>query len=56
MCTVLQPPGGYAIAVNKYNISYHIKETFTDNISKGITETSGNKLDSFHFANTKSRQ
>ena len=24
--------------------------------SKGITETSGNKIDSFHFATTKSRQ
>jgi len=25
MCTVLQPPGGYPIAVNKYIISYHTK-------------------------------
>jgi hypothetical protein len=24
MCTVLQPPGGYLIAINKYIISYHI--------------------------------
>jgi hypothetical protein len=24
MCTVLLPPGGYPIAVNKYIISYHI--------------------------------
>ena len=23
MCTVLLPPGGYPIAVNKYIISYH---------------------------------
>jgi hypothetical protein len=25
MCTELLPPGGYPTAVNKYNISYHIK-------------------------------
>jgi len=24
MCTVLLPPGGYPIAVNRYIISYHI--------------------------------
>ena len=24
MCTVLLPPGGYPIAVNKYTLSYHI--------------------------------
>jgi len=23
MCSVLLPPGGYPIAVNKYTISYH---------------------------------
>jgi len=25
MCTVLLPPGGYPIAVNKYKISYHLQ-------------------------------
>jgi hypothetical protein len=30
MCTVLLPPGGYPIAVNKYIISYHIgKDCFS---------------------------
>ena len=24
MCTVLLPPGGYPIAVNKYNITYNL--------------------------------
>ena len=29
MCTVLLPPGGYPIAVNKYTITYHIISTYT---------------------------
>jgi len=29
MCTVLLPPGGYPIAVNKYIVSYHIKNKLT---------------------------
>jgi hypothetical protein len=30
MCTVLLPPGGYSIAVNKYIISHHIIYLFSD--------------------------
>ena len=32
MCTVLLPPGGYPIAVNKYIVSYHIPYIFIYNI------------------------
>jgi len=30
MCTVLLPPGGYPIVVNKYIMSYHIKGSVRD--------------------------
>ena len=46
MCTVLQPPGGYPIAVNRYIITYHINNRGDWNhlkITQTVTEQHTNK-------------
>jgi len=48
MCTVLLPPGGYLIAVNKYIISYHIISNFPSEPFRGLIVDT-NRLSVYHM-------